>query len=70
LNESGVGHWVRPAPINLEGATLKPGERGETVTRLQRALAAYGYRIAESGTYDELIGRDGPFHRLVKRQLL
>jgi N-acetylmuramoyl-L-alanine amidase len=53
LSESGVGHWVRPAPINLEGAALKPGERGETVTRMQRALRAYGYKIEENGEYDK-----------------
>jgi N-acetylmuramoyl-L-alanine amidase len=53
LNESGVGHWVRPAPINLEGSGLKPGERGEAVMRLQRALAGYGYKIQESREYDE-----------------
>jgi N-acetylmuramoyl-L-alanine amidase len=53
LNESGVGHWVRPAPANLEGQTLKPGEHGEAVRRLQQALNSYGYEVEESGDYDE-----------------
>jgi len=53
LHESGVGHWVRPAPPDLEGQTLKPGEQGEVVRRLQQALKSYGYNIEESGTYDE-----------------
>jgi len=54
LNESGVGHWVRAAPLDLEGAGLKPGDRGDSVTRLQRTLRLYGYGLKESGTYDEL----------------
>ena len=53
LSESGIGHWVRPAPLNLEGALIKPGERSELVTRLQRALRGYGYGIEETGSYDE-----------------
>jgi len=53
LSESGVGHWVRAAPLDLEGQGLKPGDRGDTVTRLQRALRTYGYGITETGSYDE-----------------
>jgi N-acetylmuramoyl-L-alanine amidase len=53
LAESGVGHWVRPAPPDLEGQTLKPGEHGEAVRRLQSALKSYGYGIEETGSYDE-----------------
>jgi N-acetylmuramoyl-L-alanine amidase len=53
LAESGVGHWVRPAPLDLEGQTLRPGEHGEAVRRLQHALKSYGYGIEESGSYDE-----------------
>ncbi len=53
LSESGVGHWVRAAPLNLEGTGLKPGDRGDSVTRLQRALRSYGYGIEETGNYDD-----------------
>jgi N-acetylmuramoyl-L-alanine amidase len=53
LNESGVGHWVRPASINVEGHPLRPGDRGETVRQLQRALAAYGYGSRETCEYDD-----------------
>jgi N-acetylmuramoyl-L-alanine amidase len=53
LSDSGIGHWVRPAPLNLEGASLKPGERGEAVMRMQRALRGYGYGIEETATYDD-----------------
>ena len=52
LSESGVGHWVRAAPLDLAGVKLQPGEHGELVARLQRALASYGYGIAETGSYD------------------
>jgi N-acetylmuramoyl-L-alanine amidase len=53
LSESGVGHWVRAAPLDLEGTGLNPGDRGEAVTRLQRTLRSYGYGIADSGHYDD-----------------
>ncbi len=53
LSESSVGHWVRAAPLDLEGAGLKYGDRGESVTRLQRTLRSYGYGIAETGSYDD-----------------
>jgi N-acetylmuramoyl-L-alanine amidase len=53
LSESGIGHWVRPAPLNIDGPTLGPGDNGEAVTRLQRALRGYGYDIEETGSYDD-----------------
>ncbi len=53
LAESGVGHWVRPAPLAVGGQTLTPGDQGEAVRRLQRALKGYGYGIEETGGYDE-----------------
>ncbi len=54
LSESGVGHWVRPAPLTLDGRALKLGDSGELVKRLQHALRAYGYGVEETGHYDEL----------------
>ena len=54
LSESGVGHWVRPAPLDLEGPTYRLGDKGEGVFRLQRNLKTYGYGITDSGSYDEL----------------
>jgi N-acetylmuramoyl-L-alanine amidase len=53
LSESHVGHWVRPAPLTLEGHGLKRGETSEGVRRLQRALRVYGYGIEETGSYGE-----------------
>ena len=53
LSESGVGHWVRAAQLKLDGSVLKPGDRGEAVTRLQRTLRTYGYGIADTGVYDD-----------------
>jgi N-acetylmuramoyl-L-alanine amidase len=54
MSESGVGHWVRPAPLDLVGTTLQPGDRGEGVTRLQKSLKTYGYDVKDSGVYDDL----------------
>ena len=54
LADSGVGHCVRAAPLNVAGMTLMTGYTGEAVSRLQRLLKSYGYGIAETGTYDEV----------------
>jgi N-acetylmuramoyl-L-alanine amidase len=50
--DSGVGHWVPPAPWRDDGAVLALGDRGEAVTALQEALAKYGYGVPVSGYYD------------------
>ena len=51
LANSGVGHWVQPAPI-VRGAALKLGTIDENVAGMQRALARYGYGIPVTGKYD------------------
>jgi len=53
LSESGIGHWVRPAPLDLDGQSYRRGDSGEAITRMQRALHSYGYELPESGTFDE-----------------
>jgi N-acetylmuramoyl-L-alanine amidase len=53
LNESGIGHWVRPAPLTLDGQAFRPGDKGDTIRRMQRAIASYGYGIEETGVYDD-----------------
>jgi N-acetylmuramoyl-L-alanine amidase len=51
LANSGVGHWVHPAPI-VPGDVLKSGAGGDDVRDLQQALKRYGYGIEASGKYD------------------
>lgn len=53
LSESGIGHWVRAAPLNMDGVKLHPGDRSDAVARLQRMLAAYGYDVEETGQFDD-----------------
>ncbi|HWM83001.1 MAG TPA: N-acetylmuramoyl-L-alanine amidase [Pseudolabrys sp.] len=53
LADSGVGHWVRPAPLALEGPRMRAGDKGSDVSDLQTMLAEYGYGIAVTGDYDE-----------------
>jgi N-acetylmuramoyl-L-alanine amidase len=51
LANSGVGHWVQPAPI-VRGETLKLGTISDDVLGLQQALAKYGYGVPANGKYD------------------
>jgi len=52
LAESGVGHWVEPAPI-VDSPNFEMGDRGEAIGKLQMALARYGYGLPTDGYYDE-----------------
>jgi N-acetylmuramoyl-L-alanine amidase len=52
LAAAGVGHWVAPEPVGDDGPRLGLGDCGENVARMQRALAAYGYGIEPTGTFD------------------
>jgi len=54
---SGVGLWVKPAPISADGGplrSLKQGDSGDAVAGLQKDLAEYGYGVPNSGNFDEL----------------
>jgi len=51
LAESGVGLWVPPAPIT-DWLSLVPGDKGDNVKELQKALADYGYGVPVSGEFD------------------
>src|SRR5579871_1967815 len=51
LANSGVGHWVQPAPI-VRGDALKLGSISEDVRDLQQALAKYGYGVPITGKFD------------------
>ena len=44
--------------------------RLSTIRDADRIVVLENGRIAEIGTYDELIGQGGAFHRLAQRQLL
>jgi N-acetyl-anhydromuramyl-L-alanine amidase AmpD len=48
LANSGVGHWVQPAPI-VRGESLKLGSISDDVSDMQTAFARYGYGIPVSG---------------------
>lgn len=51
LADSGVGHWIEPAPI-VRSEHKMLGATGEPVLSLQRGLANYGYGVLPSGQYD------------------
>ncbi|MFY9836283.1 MAG: N-acetylmuramoyl-L-alanine amidase [Xanthobacteraceae bacterium] len=52
LYDSGVGHWVRSAPIAELEQALTPGTRGDAVATVQKALREYGYGVQVNGDYD------------------
>ena len=51
LANSGVGHWVQPAPI-VRGEALKLGSISDDVASLQAALARYGYGVPTPASID------------------
>jgi len=51
LANSGVGHWVQPAPI-VPGETLKLGSINDNVASMQAAFARYGYGVPTNGKFD------------------
>ena len=51
LANSGVGHWVQPAPI-VRDETLKLGSISDDVASMQTAFARYGYNIPTHRQYD------------------
>lgn len=54
LHDSGVGHWVQPAPLLDNGPLLALGDRGDGVMALQTSLRDYGYGISVSGHFDSV----------------
>jgi len=55
LYDSGVGHWVEPAPITEGGVLLALGDRGDEVAAMQDLLGQYGYGVSVNGNYDSIM---------------
>jgi N-acetylmuramoyl-L-alanine amidase len=51
LADSGVGHWVEPAPLT-NGDRKFIGTTSDEIMSLQRALVRYGYPVLPTGQYD------------------
>ena len=54
----------------MKATRIVVAHRLSTIRDADRILVLDRGRIVESGSYDELISRDGVFRRLVQRQLL
>ncbi len=54
LYDSGVGHWVKPAPITEGGALFGLGDRGDAIAAMQEELSQYGYGVSVDGHYDSM----------------
>ncbi|MFQ3456867.1 MULTISPECIES: N-acetylmuramoyl-L-alanine amidase [Bradyrhizobium] len=51
LANSGVGHWVQPAPV-VRGDALQLGAISDSVSNMQAAFRRYGYNIPTNGKFD------------------
>ena len=56
LAASGIGLWPTAAIDPESGTPLRPGDSGKAVISLQEDLAAIGYGLPVTGTYDEATG--------------
>ena len=49
---SGIGLWVKPAPLTQGGPINVLGETDPAIEEVQRLLARYGYGVAATGYFD------------------
>jgi N-acetylmuramoyl-L-alanine amidase len=54
LHDSGIGLWVRPAPIVKDGPIYVLGDSNPAIRELQELFARYGYGIEPTGYLDIL----------------
>ena len=52
LSDSGIGLWVRPAPIVPGGPVFVLGESDPAIADMQALLGQYGYNVPASGDFD------------------
>jgi N-acetylmuramoyl-L-alanine amidase len=52
LQDSGIGLWVKPAPVVAGGPIFVLGENDPAIAEMQGLLAKYGYDVPISGSYD------------------
>jgi N-acetylmuramoyl-L-alanine amidase len=52
LHSSGIGLWVKPAPIIPGGPVFVLGEDDPAIAQFQGLLAKYGYDVPTSGNFD------------------
>ena len=52
LHESGIGLWVKPAPIVPGGSIFVLGENDPSIMEVQVMLGKYGYGLPASGRFD------------------
>ena len=52
LHDSGIGHWVKPAPLVDDEPIFALGDGSDAITTMQKSLAEYGYGVPTNGAYD------------------
>jgi N-acetylmuramoyl-L-alanine amidase len=54
LHDSGIGLWVKPAPIVSDGPIHVLGDKSPAIREVQELLARYGYGLEPTGQFDGL----------------
>jgi N-acetylmuramoyl-L-alanine amidase len=54
LHDSGIGHWVKPTPLTVEGSVFALGDQAHEISSMQQSLAEFGYGVGVTGLYDTL----------------
>src|SRR5262249_30807204 len=54
LHDSGIGLWVKPAPILKKAPFFVLGDKNPAIKDLQTLFARYGYGVEPSGQLDAL----------------
>lgn len=52
LHRHGIGHWVKPEKIAGD-AGFRDGDHSDEIAAAQKQFRDYGYKISETGTFDE-----------------
>jgi N-acetylmuramoyl-L-alanine amidase len=52
LHDSGIGLWVKPAPVVEGGPLFVFGENDPAIAEIQLLLGKYGYDVPASGNFD------------------
>jgi len=54
LHDSGIGLWIKPAPVVSDGPIYVLGDTDPAIKELQELFAHYGYGVPTNGQFDSI----------------